>query len=642
MMKKFIKSLSLILCAVMCAACVFGCAPKTEPTPEPEPDGKQEFTETVMAKNGGTDYKIVVPATASEYIDFAAEELKLRFKEATKAELPIVKDSTVSYSESAKLISIGNTTVKTASGVTADFATYGASGAKLVSKGDCIILTGATDEGSLYAVYDLLTVLFDYEFYDIDAYKLNKLDTVYTPVLDKSDIPDMQYRLYGDFLHDRESGNDPHHAWRLRNEPYGQGVAVSGHSFYKIMPKETYQAEHPDWFSDNVGGAGLGQLCLTAHGNPESRKKMVEEFAKSVESFIVAKPDSTNVTITQADENIWCNCDGCRSAITKYVSGTEYNGMFTLVPFLNDVAEVVDAWMEENFPGRHMTYTTLAYHQTINAPAYKNENGDYVPYDESLKLKDNIIISYASIYANRNIPFRDNPTENDSIRAWAAVCKGLQIYEYPQDASHVCLPYDGLHVFANNIRFAKELGLSNYFFQGNWGTQSSGFTPLKAYVTSKLMWDSSLDPMELAYDYIDNCYGDAAPYIREYYDALRLRLSYMRKTTNYGSMCLGNTLSISNWPRSVIRSFEPYFEKAYAAIDNLQYVNKEQYDIVFRKIMIEEMFLRYVNCSLYRNSFSTEEKNRMIDEFEYYAGLYGFSRYSESKPMSDVISDWRR
>jgi hypothetical protein len=57
--------------------------------------------------------------------------------------------------------------------------------------------------------------------------------------------------------------------------------------------------------------------------------------------------------------------------------------------------------------------------------------------------------------------------------------------------------------------------------------------------------------------------------------------------------------------------------------------------------MIEEMFLRYVNCSLYLNYYSDTEKAQMIDEFEEYATRYGFKNYSETTPMSEIIAVWR-
>lgn len=73
----------------------------------------------------------------------------------------------------------------------------------------------------------------------------------------------------------------------------------------------------------------------------------------------------------------------------------------------------------------------------------------------------------------------------------------------------------------------------------------------------------------------------------------------------------------------------------------LKRTDPEQYEVLFRKIMIEEMFVRYVFCSLYLNNYPESERAKKVDEFERYAKMYGFNCYSETQPMSDVIASWR-
>lgn len=628
---KVTKWISMIMMAVFLAGAV-GCNQNSKDNTDGNGDDVT-FTDFILAEKGKSEYSVIIPENASEYETFAAEELHDLFLEATGAELAIYSDNGRTFSDSAKYISISDTKVFKESGVEADYAVYKESGTRLKNVGSCVILTGASDEGALYAVYDFLNILFDYEYYDVDAYRLNKSDTVKLPVLDVSNIPDNDYRMYGDYLQEDKAGGSRFHAYRLRYKVYGQGYAIDGHAATILLDPKVYGEEHSEWFSKEEN-PDHRQLCYMNDG-------MREAFLEKVKAKLTEKPEATIISVAQADYNTWCDCKDCTETIKKYGNGVTDMGAVTQILFLNWLVPEVDEWLAVNFPGRNVKFMVLAYHKTVEPPAHKDSNGNYVPNDEAMILNDKVIVQYASIYANRNLSFKDNPTERERLKAWSAVSSGLYIYEYPQDALNVCLPYDGLHVFADNLRFSKELGFSSYFMQGNFNTQSSGFTELKVYVASKLMWDSSLNPNELAYDYIENVYGEAAPVMKEFFDALRTRLAYLRNQYNYGSFVLNDGLSTTYWPRNLMVVYQSMFDEAYAAIDSLQYIDEERYEVLFRKIKIEEMFVKYVNCSLYLNRLTTDEKNAAIDDFEYYAKKYGFKNWSESKPMSDRIAEWR-
>ena len=211
---KITKWISMIMLAVFLAGAV-GC----NKNPDGNVDGNGDnvnFTDFVLAEKGKSEYSIIIPENASEYETFAAEELRNLFLEATGAQLAIYSDKGRTFSDSAKYISISDTEVLKGSGVEADYAVYKESGTRLKNVGSCVILTGARDEGALYAVYDFLNILFDYEYYDVDAYRLNKSDTVKLPVLDVSNIPDNDYRMYGDYLQEDNAGGSRFHAYRLR------------------------------------------------------------------------------------------------------------------------------------------------------------------------------------------------------------------------------------------------------------------------------------------------------------------------------------------------------------------------------------------------------------------------------------------
>ncbi len=648
MKKRFSQILCVGLASVVVAGGVLSSCTDEEETVN-NTGSTVEYTDFRLADKGRSDYTVVLPEKASDLESFAAEELVRLFKEATGVELPVVSDSGLTFDENAKYISIGETTLKEDSGLQTEFATLKSSGGRIVNNGSCVFLAGAAEYGTLYAVYDFLGYLFDYEYFDIDAYRLVKKDVVRLPVMDYTNIPDFEYRYFGDMLQYTAYGGDDNHAHRLRIRDLEGNSALSGHTANSLIDPNVYGDKHRDWYGENDGLKynADGTYNTTTSFLCYSNEEMTQEYIKNVKSYLQKSPTADSIALTQADFNDWCNCDKCAAATKKYGNGKTSLGAVTQTLFLHKVVPAVNEWLAEEYPGRKVYYKVYAYHQTIDPPAHKDATGKYIPNgaengDYSMVLPEDVFVVYANIYADRNVSWGDNPQVAEMIKGWGALTQSLTIYEYGQDALNVCMPYDGLQVHADNIRFAKSVGLNNnYRIQGNYVTMSSGFYYLRVYAATKLMWDSTLDPNQLAREYIETVYGEAAPYMQQMYDAMRLRMVELREKYNYGAMCLTDYVSSRNWPREVLLQYQELIDKAYAAIEHIRYVDEEKYEILVRKIKIEEMFVRYVNCSLYLNRMDTESKTAYIDAFETDAKLYGFKNWHESKPMSEKIAIWR-
>jgi hypothetical protein len=309
----------------------------------------------------------------------------------------------------------------------------------------------------------------------------------------------------------------------------------------------------------------------------------------------------------------------------------------------------LDKWLAEEYPERHYTYVTYAYFQQRTPPVYRDpRTGEFIVLtngkaDDPLKsVNPNLRFQVAAIEATRNLSWEDNTSQGEELKRWAKVTPNAIVYEYPQDAANVLLPFDGLHVHADNVRYAYGLGHIAYRYQGNHSTQSGGFYDLRKYVVSKLCWDITLDVETLVKNYITATCGPAASYMRETFEIYRARMTKMREENNYGGHVLGNNLKSRNWPRELMLVIEDLFTQAFDALEPLRYTAPEKYEAYFRRVKIEHLTVQYINLSLYRSYYSTESKNKMIDDFEKYSKKYGASLYHESKPMSDMIALWRR
>ena len=642
-MKKFLqKSISLALCltAVSLSACgdrATGALP---------PYGGLEGSGYYLSQSGQSDYSIVISKNASEYETFGAEELQNLFKEATGATLPIVTDDTVSFSDKAKVISIGDNEFQKASGVTVDYNEFKNAGNRVVNKGSAVILLGGADRGSLYAVYDFLNVLLDYEYYEEFTYTIKRSSTVELPVLDEKNIPSIDQALYSDYSHYTSTGKHYHNAWRQRWDYSETDSALAGHTASQLIPFATYYEKHPEWYS-SMGEDW--QLCYT-------NEELLLTYIERCKSYIEANPLSIEMSFTEQDYNTWCQCSSCTQLLRSYDLYDEDGSLLMAAPnsltgviFKSRVADALDAWLAEAYPGRVFTYVTYAYFQQRTPPVYRDPNtGTYTlltngEADDPLKsVNPHLRFQVAAIEATRNLSWEDNTSQGEELKRWAVVTPNSIVYEYPQDASNTLLPYDGLHVHADNIRFAKSLGHSAYKYQSNHNTQSGGFHDLRKYVCSKICWDVNLDVETLVQNYLKATCGPAAPYMSEIFTAFRTRIALLREQNSYGGHVLANGLKTANWPRDLMVVIESWFDKAFDALEELKYTAPEKYEVYFRRVKIEHLSVQYINLSLYRSYYSTEDKLALIDEFEHYSKQYGATLYHESKPMADVISQWRK
>ena len=646
MMKKVLRnSLSIILATTALGLTACG---ETGAGPLP-PYDDAAYTDYVLAEAGKTDYSIVVGMDADQFEKFAAEELQNLFKEATGATMPFKTEDQVSYSEDAKVISIGDNSFQKASGVTADYSEFKRSGLRLVTKDSNVICLGAHGQGSLNAVYDFLKELFDYEYYEVNTYVLNRAHKVQLPDWDIKNIPDFDKVDFIDVSNYERYGGDVKTAWRQRLYVADEEYIVGGHTAEVIMPIDKWYAGHEDWFSSGPDDKGW-QLCY-------SNMEMMQQYIENCKVLIQNDPDGLLFSFGERDINGYCTCANCQNLMASYNLYDETTGELIMaapssvpaVLFKTQVADALDAWLAEEYPGRHLTYPCHAYFSTRTPPVYYNAttqkftlltNGE--PDDPMKNINPNIQFELAAIETNRNLSWEDNKSQGIEIRKWSVVTPNMKIYDYPQDAANTLLPYDGIHTHADNMRFVHALGHREYLYQGNSGTQSSGFNDLRKYVVSKLAWDIDVDPNAVAEDYLRVTCGPAYEYMSELYKIERTRVAKLREENNYGGHVLQNGLTTGNWPRDLIVVMENLTLKAYEAIDYLKYENPEMYERYFRRIKIEQLMMQYVNLCLYRGYYSKDNKNALIDEFLEYSTKYNAKLYHESKPMSDLVEGWRK
>ncbi len=622
-----------------------------------------EATETseFLLKDGQTDYILVTPAEkdVNGAYDMAKKEFVKFFKEATGVTLNTRTDKDLVYDENAKYISIGETTLLKEAGITVDKATLQNDGARIETKGKTIFIYGGSSYGALFGVYDFMTMEFNFDFYYTDCYDLDtNVKDITLKNYNVTDIPELAIRAesygwqtYGttedeimDSYRYRIYQNDKDVFLPIYSEYSTSSTAARLHNTSEMFPKETWMATHPKWFA-----ADTIQPCFTAHGDEEELEAMICEGANKIQFSLQSytpqtHPNWNTVTVTIEDGAYHCGCESCMATASKY-GGCE---SAAIILFMNRLAEKVDAWMElpENAEyKRDLTYMFFAYNFYKDAPAYYDaEKDSYFPLADELLCRDDVGVYLcvqkartASIYADENY---------DEVvalpRKWAALSKNIYLWFYTTNFTSYICPSD-TYGYANEELYSFVSTLNcKYFFQQSQYTQegsATAFHLLKAYIDSKLMWNSSLSSVELTKKFFNAMYRDAADTMFEFFEDMRMHWANINATK---TVTFSMTTKSEYWPYTTLTKWDNLCEKAMKEIAKYEETDKDLYDCLVKHIDIERAFIDYNTLEIYSDYKSTEELNVIKKRFKNTVEAYGLSapREGKSGELYNYVADF--
>ena len=388
------KAILILLSISLCFGFVTGCDKGgNNGTTYYDAEYSTTPTETLTLSNEGeTEYKIVIPADAEHLVEYAAKELKLYFDSATGANIQIVTDEGLTYTElEGKYLSVGETAIKTATGVIADYAELDRDGFVIKTVGDDYVMCGGGDYGTLYSVYEFLHQAFEWETYAADEIYWENTDKAEVAKLDIKDIPAFKNRTGGYF----EGRTDAYFTAKLRTfANYGLGIGGEdmwgtwGHSHYQIMQGRglapgTYtnysESKYPQFY-------GSQQLCLTADG-------IVDAFSGNLAEFVWQMPNQCYFMLGALDNKSYCTCANCSAYDKTYNSeepGVDNRARSVLMmQFFNDVCKKTNELVRQKFVAEYgetegntkadvrlneIRYVTFAYFFSIEPPVEYNED----------------------------------------------------------------------------------------------------------------------------------------------------------------------------------------------------------------------------------------------------------------------------
>mgnify|MGYP001859723916 CR=1 FL=1 len=642
-MKK--RLLVCLLCLLSVCTLVFGTACGSASAKNPltpsvvtVDDGlhqvKIQETGRNFVENSATDYKIIPPEKSDGNSVVAISELRMFVKEATGAMLETEEDD-VEYSDSAKYISLGDNGYSQTAGIVYDREVLKSTGARVLTKGNSIFIGGAGSKGMLNAVYEFLKYTFGFEVYTEEIYDLEKKNTVPLYDYDITEVPDFEYRPvnYG-------SLSNAQYTSRMRFDGVGDIFMPVGGSYWhntlKYLPKETYQAAHPSWYSTSGD-----QLCFTARGNEEEFAAMQDTFFEQLKS-VVKNYSAENISITAEDNANWCSCDACLAAKNKYGANSA-----VLIKFCNEMSERLDDWIKTNDEGvphdRVVNIVFFAYNATTEAPVTQDSQGNYVPVSDDVVCRDNVYVFYAPIMAMFNESFLsvNNRFYYETLKKWQALSRKTYLWVYQTNFSAYLYPYNNFNVIQENYKIYKSFNVQYLFDQGQHDNlKATAFSEFKYWLTYKLAWNVNLDLSELTDLYFKKVYGPASDTMRSYYEDLKTHMMYLENEKGVNGNIYYAIGEPDFFPKFTIDRFLSKLETALEQIRPLSETDPELYSAYDKNIKVESMFPRTAMLSFYSGYYSDGEKAEMKESFTNDASYLGFTKYREAHDISGLINMW--
>ncbi len=576
-----------------------------------------------LVTGGATEYKILLPQgyAEDEFLSAAVEDLKFFFEEATGIALATVTDN--APLPQGKYLSVGKTSIAARVDATEKELTKG--GFKIKTVDDNICALGATNEATMYAVYAFLRETFGFEQYYTDFYTLDRgVSEIELMDYDVVDVPDFEYRIQSSGWIRWNDKNCKRLRW-TKNEklfiPVDEDKMV-WHNTFAYLPPEKYKAEHPAWYADPAAM----QLCYTAHGNEAEREQMLDLVAGRIqELFSMEKYRNYDwVTVSIQDNQEGCTCPTCAAAKAKY--GADAG---VIVPFCNDVAKRVTAWMqtEEGKPYYRENYRIFffAYHATNAAPVkYDEETGKYLPVDDSVICDEHVVPYFAETNGDYLHNFHDEGTANTVIgknmKGWGALSKELYFWSYSTNFCYFLLPYNSFDVVQDTMKFAKIEGCKFAMIQDQWIQENAqtGFGIFKNWMHSKLLWDVNVDMQALTEQFFNAYFREAAPTMLQVFYEWREWAKYQRDVLGYNGYrsVYYQALDARLWPQEKVAGWLALTEKAKEDVAIYKESDPALYEELRKHIDTESISYRYILLSLYEDRYTKEETLAMREIFK--------------------------
>ena len=363
-----------------------------------------------------------------------------------------------------------------------------------------LVLAGARNIATLYAVYDLLEDDIGCHWFwpgDIGEV-VPRAATITLPDLDRIERPGFSIRWVG-------SGD-----WALRNrmsvntnQPDGFNVKWFVHTYLRLVPPEEYWPEHPEYYAE-AGGERLDPMSDRLVNVCTSNPEVAEAAARTIDRVMAESPGTDMISVDPEDTQQFCRCAACEARYHDLELPSELRNSLRVFEFTNAVADLV----RDRHPD--LTIKTIAYHSYVRPPA-----------DPTWRPRDNVAIQFCRFMCHNHAladpSCPDNRGFDGWYREWLGRTSNVMLYEYYWKVSWLGLPWPINRMLHADIpRFGTE-GLLGVATQHNTNYATNG---LGYWLAAKLLWDPKADVDALIRTYYEAFFAETSQPVAQYYEEL--------------------------------------------------------------------------------------------------------------------------
>ena len=262
-----------------------------------------------------------------------------------------------------------------------------------------------------------------------------------------------------------------------------------------------------------TGGGASANPCLTS-------EEIYQTVLKNLRKILEENPNVNIVSVSQNDNNTYCQCENCAASDKYYATSNVYSSVGgpagTLLAFVNRIAEE----LEPDYP--NLVIDTLAYNYTQSPP-------------KNIVPRHNVCIRVCSIRVCFMHPMTECPDAKGpngvmwtrtyqflpDLLGWGEICDRIYVWDYTTNFAYYIAPFSNFGSLRQNMRLYHENGVRGIFEQGNSQSISGEFGELRAYLIAKLMWEPYMSEEEY-YAHMDEFlaayYGEGWEGIRAFID----------------------------------------------------------------------------------------------------------------------------
>lgn len=562
----------------------------------------------LLAKDGRTDFVLVLPAAPTPAQAFAGKEFSHLFYEITGALLP---ERTETDPPEPKEILLGCKTRPCLRPQPLEPALWGEEGYGIYGDGRQLYIDANSDRGLLYGVYGFFEEYLGCRWFTETLRHIPKRDQLLLSPIDTWSKPAFSFRKTASVDSDRwEFSLRNRLNARIHPDPlpeHGGEVEYAigfAHTLEQLVPESLF-ATHPEYFPMNEEGKRfLGghdtQRCLS---NPQVLAMTIQAVREGFRANPHAKIASVTQSDTGPERSNNCQCPECRK-----IDQEEGSPAGSFLRYVNAVAEAI----EEEFPDRFID--TFAYRYTRTPP-------------KLTKPRHNVIVRLCSIECcfSHSLEGCSGEGKADTLsfledfRKWASMGEkgrlNLHIWDYVVNFSHYLAPHPNLHCLQDNLRFFQAHHVVGLYPEGSPDGRGSDMAELKNYLLAKLQWNPDYDVKQGTWEFLQAYCGAGAGPIWEYLQELNAKPE--REGRHMG--CYEPPARDFFTPE-FLDFANRCFDKAEQLAENQQVLDRIRY---------WRMSLRYVTLWLYADRFSEGGLREEFVDFFADCKRYGISTLFE-------------